>query len=204
MHIAPLINDKTGLPFTGPDIRQLPLAVLWWWGMAENGTRLRGAAGRNDLPLVNALLRGPNPTPVDDKHEKTRLTALMLASQGGHSKMVEALLDRGADVNAQDAQGQTGLIMAAMRGHKQVAEVLLARGADIEAATSAGFTALMEAARWGKKDVVQLLLSNGASTTRRDRAGKTAEDLAKDTKVKALIKVRSSRKVSQARSDSHR
>ena len=60
----------------------------------------------------------------------------------GDLKQVEALIARGADVNARDNQGDTPLDKAA---NKDVAGLLIAHGADVNAKNEFGFTALTEA-----------------------------------------------------------
>ena len=48
-----------------------------------------------------------------DKYDKT---ALILASSEGYTEVVKSLLDKGADVNANDHNGFTALMWAAYRG----------------------------------------------------------------------------------------
>lgn len=55
--------------------------------------------------------------------------ALMLAAWNNRIDMVRLLLDRGADVNAQDATGWTALHAAAFAGNTEIMQLLLERGA---------------------------------------------------------------------------
>ena len=48
----------------------------------------------------------------------------MYASENGHTEVVKLLLDTGADVNAQNADGETALIIASRYGNKEIAELL--------------------------------------------------------------------------------
>jgi ankyrin repeat protein len=59
-------------------------------------------------------------------------TALIYAANHGY-EMVEALLTKGADVNAKANNGSTALMAAAQTGHIEIVEALLARGADVNA-----------------------------------------------------------------------
>ena len=61
------------------------------------------------------------------------MTALHLAAWNGHRDILMALLEGGADVNAQDDKRQTALHRAAAGGHKDVAALLLDGGADVDA-----------------------------------------------------------------------
>lgn len=56
-----------------------------------------------------------------------RMTALHHAAQEGHDKIVGILLRLGADVNAEDSNGNTPLLVATRQGHLDVATRLLQR-----------------------------------------------------------------------------
>ena len=50
----------------------------------------------------------------------------------GHERIVQRLLEKGADIAGKDRSGQTALSWAAMKGHEAVVELLLEKGADVE------------------------------------------------------------------------
>jgi ankyrin repeat protein len=56
-----------------------------------------------------------------------------MASRGGHDKIVELLLDKGADVNAQGGEYGNALQAASLGGHDKIVELLLDKGADVNA-----------------------------------------------------------------------
>ncbi|KAL2191560.1 ankyrin, partial [Thermothelomyces heterothallicus CBS 203.75] len=60
----------------------------------------------------------------------TGRTALELAASKGHTEVVRALLERGADVTARTELGETPLWSAAHNGHAAAAELLLQHRAD--------------------------------------------------------------------------
>ena len=63
---------------------------------------------------------------------QTGQTALMLAISHGHQDMVAALLECGADVNVQDADGATALMCASEYGRLDTVQLLLAQpGCDL-------------------------------------------------------------------------
>ena len=87
---------------------------------------------------------------------------LIDAAGCGELGLVKTLLEKGANVNAQDDHGMTALTAASRQGHVAVAQLLVDRDADVDERDSAGETALMYAASKGLFEVVKLLVENGA------------------------------------------
>lgn len=86
------------------------------------------------------------------------VTALMIASQKGHLQIVQALLDKGADVNAKTKTGvtalslakqMTNLMIAPQKGDSQILQAHLDKGADVVNAKT-------------RDEVTQLLIKAGA------------------------------------------
>jgi Ankyrin repeats (many copies) len=59
------------------------------------------------------------------------LITLQAASKGSHEKVVQMLLDRGTDVNAQGGYGNA-LQTASGQGHEKVVDMLLDQGTECE------------------------------------------------------------------------
>ncbi|KAI8963248.1 ankyrin repeat-containing domain protein [Daldinia sp. FL1419] len=59
------------------------------------------------------------------------LGALHIATQSGHERMVDILIEQGEDLNGKDSDGRTPIMHAVISGHEGVAQLLLARGARI-------------------------------------------------------------------------
>lgn len=93
-------------------------------------------------------------------------TPLQAAAEIGNLDLVELLLERGANINAEPAtnRGRTALQAAAGGAHFDLVKLFLERGADInsEPAINGGRTALQAAAERGNLELVELLLENGA------------------------------------------
>jgi ankyrin repeat protein len=68
-------------------------------------------------------------------------TPLMLAAFRGDVAGVLDLLERGADANARDADGDTALMFAAYKGHGLIVALLLQYGANVYARARNGWTA---------------------------------------------------------------
>lgn len=87
------------------------------------------------------------------------------AARKGDAAAAQALLDKGADVNAKFRYGTTALFKAAERGHTEVVKLLLARGADVTVKdTFYGATALTWAVENKHIEVVRALLEKSAES----------------------------------------
>jgi uncharacterized protein len=94
----------------------------------------------------------------------------------GTPQEVQAVIDKGEDVNAREpSYGGTALMWAALHNRDtEVLAVLLNAGADVNAQNKVGATALMLASHNQNPDVITTLLEAGADPNLKDNAGKTA------------------------------
>ena len=86
----------------------------------------------------------------------------LLAMSVGDRRLVELLLERGADPNRGNAHGWTPLHQAGYGGNTEMARMLLAAGArpDVSARGDGG-TPLVVALFWGHREVAELLAEHG-------------------------------------------
>ncbi len=105
-------------------------------------------------------------------------TPLHLASRNGHVKAACKLIERGADVVAQNNYGQTPLHFASQRGQVDVARMLIERGADVAIQNRDGQTPVHLASHRGQIDVARMLIERGADVTAQNRDGQTPLHLA--------------------------
>ena len=99
-------------------------------------------------------------------------TPLMIAATGNARKAAEALIARGADVNAKNLYDYTPLHTAAQFNALDVAKLLIERGADINAKDDEDETTPLDtAAQFNALDVAKLLIDRGASVNAKDSYG---------------------------------
>lgn len=168
------------------------MAALFWGNREVAGLlgtaprNLRVAAGLDDAELVEELWgtpaagahRGfyrphggfPAWRPSDSPAE-VRDEALSWAARSDSVAAIEALVTRGADVNADVYRG-TALTWAATKGRVAAVRALLDLGADVDLRGTfggprhgVGTTALHHAAESGQVAVVEVLLAAGADRT---------------------------------------
>lgn len=85
-------------------------------------------------------------------------SALQLAAAGGHTRMIELLLDRDADIEQRTLlTGRSTLQLAAFWGHEEAVKFLLKEGADVQVKDKWGYTALALANVNGHERVAKLL-----------------------------------------------
>ena len=125
-------------------------------------------------------------------------TPLMLACRYCRdSRVIQLLLQTGADVNALTGLRFNSALMRACRWNNlEVIKLLVENGADVNYAAVRGYTALMSAAEFNPDaEVIRFLVANGADVTARDMYKLTArtylkrnKTLAKDKEIAAFLR----------------
>lgn len=138
------------------------------------------AALRGERGTASTLLKyGAEKNALDDAGE----TPLMKAAQLGHQRVVELLIEAGADINvfgkALDSPygrtyGSAALHYAAGRGHHGIVKALLKHGADVNAQDNRGDTPLHYAVDIGREEIVSTLLEFNANALVANRDHQTA------------------------------
>lgn len=101
---------------------------------------------------------------------------LTLAIQVGHYKIVEVLLDLGAQVNSHDAgYKSTALHVACAKRDVETVKLLIDRGAEVNLKSINGWVPLIDASVRGHTDIVRVLLDHGAGVNlQADVSGQSA------------------------------
>jgi serine/threonine-protein phosphatase 6 regulatory ankyrin repeat subunit B len=116
-------------------------------------TPLMHACHYGHLDVVLLLLnRGASPDPRPGK-----LSALTLAAEGGHDRVVSLLVARGADINYADKTGTTALIGAVKGAKTSTVKLLMQIGANPQHLDKPGNSALYYASRAGHHEIYKLL-----------------------------------------------
>jgi ankyrin repeat protein len=117
-----------------------------------------------------------------------RGTAILAMSiLGLNDRAVEYLIEKGADVNVKNSDGETPIML--VEDNEETLQRLIEAGADINATNNRGETALMLAVKNGFYESLSLLLMSGADKTIKNANGKTAIDLTRNEDIIDLLKV---------------
>lgn len=109
---------------------------------------------------------------------------LHFAAEGAASEPIKLLIDRGADVNKKNHEGNTPLHLVALKGKKKITNaqkqvisetinLLTTEGADVNSRNDKGNTPLHLAARTGHIETNHLLIDDGADINAKNEQGDT-------------------------------
>lgn len=153
---------------------------------------LHWAAREQRVDVVEILTTGSLITAVDSR-AKGQVTPLHIAAARGSCDVCRVLIERGANIEATDADGKTALMHGSSCGSCAVVKLLLRHGANLEAQRSNGETSLSVAVRFGRLDVCALLLSIGA-TPRTQLTPLIVAALSKSSRVIELLLLHGARR----------
>jgi len=137
----------------------------------DGSTPLHRAVGTNQpIATIEALIKAGADVNAANRYG---VTPLSLAAGNGNDRVINLLLESGANAKSADAalrEGRTTLMLAARTGNTAAIRLLVDKGADVNAAESrTGSTALMWAALENRADAVRVLVKAGAQANARSR-----------------------------------
>ncbi|MHB1142055.1 MAG: ankyrin repeat domain-containing protein [Sulfuricaulis sp.] len=149
------------------------LAMPLWAAANDDARKLLALAGAGKVAEIRSMLdRGANPDArISDGH----ITALHRAVEQNQLEVIQLLIERGADINAETSYGITPLVLAATTGRESAVRLLHAHGASLDHKTQSGNTALNLIAHSVsiRPDIVRLLMDLGANPNIPDDSGRT-------------------------------
>eukprot|EP00111_Clytia_hemisphaerica_P024707 TCONS_00072807-protein len=137
-------------------------------------TSLFWAAEKNSLEVFKVLLQHIKDNELDlkeliEQRDTYEHTPLHIAAKGGHTEIVQILVEHGATVSTLNDQERTPLHTAADNGFIDVARVLIkAKPSMIDEQNASGYTAVHLAAKSGKNEMLSFLLENNADNNPQD------------------------------------
>ncbi|MFZ5748595.1 MAG: ankyrin repeat domain-containing protein [Pseudomonadota bacterium] len=149
------------------------------------------AIRKTDGSKVNEILADPQNRIIDTKDRNSGEGALHIVAKRSDDVYLRFLLQKGANPNLQDDEGNTPMLLAANIGWGAGVEILITYHADVNLGNSRGETPLIRAVQTRNLDLVRILLKAGADPDRADViAGMSARDYAKaDTRSPAITKL---------------
>jgi len=117
------------------------------------------AVKEGNLECTDALLKSEIDINVEDAK---RNTALILACEHKHEKLVEYLIEKKADLNKTNIYGNSPISIACQNGNLNLVRLLINKGACVNNIDFVHPTPLFQACSNNHSEIVQLLLDNGA------------------------------------------
>jgi uncharacterized protein len=158
-----------------------------------SNTNLHLAATLGHLALVKLLVSLGHEDPLPQLNERSQ-TALLLASQAGHTDVVHYLAEsQPSAILRRDRRGRDAIMEASLGGHDTCLQILLTYAPDgaasaVSAADNDGNTALHFASSNGNLLVLRTLLAAGADAGRRNAWNWTAIDYSATVQAEVYLK----------------
>lgn len=187
----PLIPETQTFP-TKEELREgkiLNAAINQNWRVIEKYMHygLSPSAHKDGFSLLHFAVVGNHPDKavmllnqgaiINMQDKENGCTPLLLAVKKAHAKVIDVLLEKGADVNKPSKFGYTPLMIAAELGLMKITQKLLKRGAKVNVSTIDGVkTPLLSALMKRHISVAKLLLDAGADVFAKNEFGVSAVD----------------------------
>ena len=151
--------------------------------LIKHGADVHSNDGCGDTPLHYAVLgdnvKGirilvKNGANIEAKNDEGLTPLCSVTRFQERPKALEALLEKGADLNVKYTGIEKILDQAIWRGHKNIVKILLEKKVDIDYIGYYGRTPLQTAIISNKFEIVKMLISSGAKINQKNKSGYTA------------------------------
>lgn len=142
-----------------------------------------GAARKDDIPLLEALLAEHKALDITDDAGRT---GLFYAIEAGSKKAVQWFIEKGSDVNHRDKFDTTPAQAAVERRHMDLLRTLLKAGANKNQVLSNGDNLLHYALRRQHYEQAKFLIGQGVNINLHNKSGWTPLDLAEYQDAEAI------------------
>jgi ankyrin repeat protein len=180
-----LINAKIGLETKDHGWQErTPLG----WAVFERNSDIVKLLLDANVPLEDQTIDGITPLLSASRTSNIELVQLLLergananaidvngnnALYACDENIVKILIDNNTDINYQNLRGQTPLHHAARFGYLKIVEVLISSHANMEIKDSKGMTPLLQALDKKQYDIASFLIKSGANVNVEDKNGRT-------------------------------
>ncbi|XP_019186305.1 PREDICTED: ankyrin repeat and protein kinase domain-containing protein 1-like isoform X3 [Ipomoea nil] len=173
----------------------------------DGDTPLHIAASSGDEQMVRLLLHKGAEKNIRNKYGKTAYDVaaenghgrlfdalrlgddLCAAARNGETRMIQKLLEHGANLHGRDQHGWTALHRAAFKGRVDAVRALIEQGISLDARDEDGYTALHCAVEAGQVDVTEVLVKTGADVEARTNKGVTALQIAEALHFSGITRI---------------
>lgn len=136
---------------------------------------LHSAVVTDDLDAIRQHVKaGSDLNVLEPSHASTPLIS---AAAFGKTEAAKILIDGGASLDYQNADGSTALHTSSVFGTTEVAKLLIDAGADLNIKNKEGSAPIHIAAFFGQTEIVKALLDKGADKNIKNAHGQTAYEI---------------------------
>jgi len=125
----------------------------------------------NNIDAINLINLVESKINLEYIMDEKEMTPLHYACIYNNIKIVEKLVSKGVNINAETSIGKTPLYIAIEKGYDDIIEFLIDHGVSIESENKDGCTLLQRASQNGDINVVKYLINNGANIESKDKNG---------------------------------
>jgi ankyrin repeat protein len=150
---------------------------------------LNSYVNNNDFDCIKTLTK----TYGIDCFDSYKRTLLILSASKGKDKLLNYLIENGANINFQDKNGYSALHFASQNNEIEIIEILLNKGANPNIRDLYGNSPIWTAIFNAREDfsIVKLLLENNADIETKNNHGKSPKEmwlLKFNTEIETLLK----------------